>query len=133
MTIYDGEMKPYSVKVSGVFNIYAGREMLMSKKAFASVFGYVPEKNSFLVNCNGAYSEELIGEIKTVKGVGEITDSIQLHETFLSYAAMLDLIAVILTVIAGLMAYFILLNLVNMYFNQKKKELTHLLDVHIFL
>ena len=62
--------------------------------------------------------------LEGIPGFSELEEVAQLRATYQSYASVLNLIAGVLTAIAGVMAYFILLNLASMYVNQKKRELT---------
>jgi ABC-type lipoprotein release transport system permease subunit len=124
ITFYDAAMRPYPVRIAGIFNIHAGREMVMSAKAYETVFGEDQKTTSMLVRYAGDGGAELWKRIGEIRGVVTVTDSAELRETYQSYAGVLDLIAAVLTGIAGMMAYFILLNLANMYINNKKRELT---------
>ena len=124
LTLYDSGMNAHTASVAGIFSMYMGREMLMSEAAYAAVFGEEVEKNSFFVNYNGADPEALLAKVKDIPGTDEITEIAKLRETYESYAGILNLISLMMTGIAAMMAYFILLNLANMYVNQKKRELT---------
>ncbi len=124
ITIYDSGMKPYTVPVAGVFRLYAGQEMILSAVQYERIFGAKPEDNAFFVHLNGADPETLKTAVQGIEGVEEIVDIAETRALYQSFASVLNLIALMMVCIAGLMAYFILLNLVNMYINQKKRELT---------
>lgn len=124
MILYDAAMKPYPAKVAGVFDCYIGREMILSEAAYARIFGREPEKNAFLILLRGADAQTLCAQLRKIPGVGTVTDNAELRSTYQEFVGVLDVVAVVLTVMAGVMALFILLNLANMYINQKKREMT---------
>ena len=124
ITFYDSKMKPCELPVAGVFRIYAGQEMILAADQYEAFFGYRPENNAFFLRLNGADISPLKEAILAVDGVEEITEVAETRAMYQSLASVLNLIALMFVGIAGMMAYFILLNLVNMYINQKKRELT---------
>ena len=124
ITLYSASMKPYLVPVAGVFEIFGGRYMIMSSENYARYFGSEPEVNAFFVNYNGADAEALKTQIDGIEGVKSQDVIAEQLKVYQSYTKVLDFIAVLFIVIAGTMAYFILLNLISMYINQKKRELT---------
>ncbi len=124
VTLYDDVMNPYPARVAGVYNEYAGREMVLSSAYYTAVFGAAPENNAFLLHWGSADPSLLRTRVAAIPGVDAFEEVAQRRETYQSYASVLNLIAGVLTLIAALMAYFILLNLASMYVNQKKRELT---------
>ena len=124
ITLYNESMKPYLVPVAGVFEIYGGRYMIMSTENFKKYFDADPVFNAFFVIYNGADGAALREQIGQVEGVKSQDVIEQTVATYKSYASVLTFIAILFIIIAGTMAYFILLNLVSMYINQKKRELT---------
>lgn len=123
ITLYNGKMDPFDVKVAGVFRIYAGKDMILSEKTYESLFGQKAEYNS-VVAFYGDADASLPDEARKINGVEEVVEMTETHEWFMKQAAVMNLLSVIMIVIAGLMAYFILLNLTSMYIQQKKRELT---------
>ncbi len=117
-------MNPYPARVAGIFNEYAGREMILSPAYYAAVFGASPENNAFLVHWRGADPAALREQLGGIEGFEAMSEAAVLRATYQSFAGVLNLIAGVLTLVAALMAYFILLNLASMYVNQKKRELT---------
>ncbi|MCR4645655.1 MAG: hypothetical protein K5695_09645 [Oscillospiraceae bacterium] len=124
ITLYDSAMNPYTTHITGIFNIHAGRQMMISEESYRELFGKAPENNAFLVIGGDADLNSLQEQIKDMEGIDELADIQALREMYQSFAKVLDLIALMFIGIAGMMAYFILLNIVNMYVNQKKPELT---------
>ncbi|MBP0972455.1 MAG: FtsX-like permease family protein, partial [Oscillospiraceae bacterium] len=124
ITLYDDAMNPYTTHVAGIFNIFAGRQMVLSRESYHEIFGEAATDNAFLIICDAADAKSLCEQIRAIDGVDAVSDINELRATYQSFASVLDLIALLFIAIAGLMAYFILLNSVNMYVNQKKPELT---------
>jgi len=124
ITLFDGGMEPRDVSIAGIFRIYVGREMVLSGEQYEAVFGHAPEYNMVYLRLNGADAAALKESALLVDGVEKVVDVADTREVYQGYASVLNLLALMFVVIAGLMAFFILLNLVNMYINQKKRELT---------
>lgn len=124
ITLYDSVMNPYQVAVSGIFSIRFGPYAIMDRKAYQNTYGTEPENNAYLVLLNGADAKKVSDGLSGIKGIMEVADTQERYEETKNLAAVLVYLAILFIAIAGMMAYFILLNLVNMYINQKKKELT---------
>ena len=123
ITLYDSAMNPHPVKVDGVYRIYAGYYSLMDVDGYINLFGEEPVNNAFLINLNGADPDKIASRLSGVDGFVSVTDTQTRFQEFKSLASVLDYLSFLFVGIAGMMAYFILLNLVNMYINQKKREL----------
>ena len=124
VTFYDSNMNPHQVKVCGIYRNYIGLYAFMSRETYTSVFGKEPVNNTYLVKSNGKDLTELSDKVSKVNGFTKISEISKQYDTIMAMTTPLNMISLILIGIAGLMALFILLNLVNMYVNQKKKELT---------
>jgi len=134
ITLYDGTMKPYEVKTAGVFMSYIARFLVISEKGYRRVFGEKPVYNELLIRAggsgaaggfgSGASFENLKTRLEKIEGVRSFIRSEDRKSNFESYIGIADGIVILLTVMSFVMAYFILLNLVSMLVNQKKKELT---------
>ena len=123
VTIYNSNMDPYETKVSGIFEYYLGKIMFISKEAYMELFGEAAVSNAFLTN--GDYpQEELRSQLSEIKGFESFESTESTKTRFIDSTAPLQSINMLLILAAGMMAYFVLLNLINMYLNQKKKELT---------
>ena len=124
VTIYDSNMNPHQVKICGIYRNYVGLYAFMSRETYEKVFGKEPVNNAYLVKSNGTDLTGLTEKVSKVNGFTKISDIGELYDSIMAMTTPLNMISLILIGIAGLMALFILLNLVNMYVNQKKKELT---------
>lgn len=124
VTLFDGRMDPHPAVVSGAFTMYAGKDFVLSLPVYEKLFGSAPEYNAVFAYYGGADSAALKEAASKIDGVVSITDMLETKDTYMSQASVMNLLAIVMIVIAGLMAYFILLNLTNMYIQQKKRELT---------
>lgn len=123
ISLFDNSMNEYKAQISGIYNLYMGRQMLMSREAYKEVFEVEAKNNKFYVKTNDADKEALIEQIKNIEGIEKIKVVEEDRDYYLSNTEVLNFLALLMTGMAGMMAYFILLNNVNMYVNQKKKEL----------
>ncbi|MBQ4427934.1 MAG: FtsX-like permease family protein [Oscillospiraceae bacterium] len=122
VTMYDDGMKPFEAKVVKTYDNYIGTEMLMSEESYKAVFGEYAKKNAYFIK--GENVAQLGEKLKNIAGFVSFTDVGAVRDGYERMASVLNVVAVLLTVVAGAMAYFILLNLINMYISQKKRELT---------
>ncbi len=125
ISIFNDNMDYVEVRVLGIYENYLGLQMIMSSEAYRESFGTVPNNNKFMF---GEITEKqrakLEEKLKDIDGFENISSSASVKEKFESYTAPLNIITVVMIFLSGVMAYFILFNLVNMYINQKKRELT---------
>ncbi len=125
ITIFNDNMDSVEVRVLGIYENYLGLNMIMSKDAYRESFGTVPANNRFMF---GEISEKQLAKLEeklqSIDGYESITPTKSLSNLFEEYTKPLSLITVIMVFLSGMMAYFILFNLVNLYINQKKRELT---------
>lgn len=123
MVFLDTSMNEYTIKAAGIFDIYMNNHMIISREAYLSAFGKEPINNTVFVHLNNADRSSLKEQLGNVDGIEKIITIEEEKDVYKSYASLLDFVTLLLTIMAGMMAYFILLNNVNMYVNQKKKEL----------
>ena len=124
ITIYNSQMKPFHITVAGVYDNHIGRYMFMTEETYKETFETESVNNAFLVKLNGADAKTVENSVSAVKGFAKISDIAQLRESYKKISSVLDSVSLICIVMSAMMAYFILLNLVSMFLNQKKRELT---------
>ena len=124
ISLYDDTMTQFVAEVTGIYNTYRGRVFYLSDKAYHEIFSENAVPNCFFVKLNGKGSSDLIAAVHHTKGYLTITDIetelMQLEEV----SSAMGVLVIIMIVIAGLMAFFILMNLSGSYMIHKKKELT---------
>ena len=123
MTVYDTDMTPRKVKVSGIYDNYMGRNIYMSKEVYKAVFGKEAENNKLMLKTDKTRAE-LENIVSKIPGFSSIKSKAEEKTQYSSIVGTLNLITAVLIVSAGLLAFFVLLNLINMYLNRKKRELT---------
>ena len=123
LTIYDHSMDPYDIPVSDDFACYIGRYLVMSDVGYQKAFGEAPVYNEYQIRLDTEAAESIRAELEAIPGVQSFIHSDERRSNFDSMIGIARAIVILLTVMAFVMAYFILLNLVNMYVNQKKREL----------
>ena len=119
LILYNSKMEPFTVKIAGTFRYYLGRCMLLSDQAYTQIFGEKPVHNRFWIQGEQALPDALT----SVRGyLGENSMDLVRNDAQ-DYLSSSIRISFMLIGIAGLMALFIILDLVNMYVMKKKREL----------
>ena len=124
ITLYDSAMNPNHVTVTGVFRNYIGLYTIMSEEEYTALFEHEPVHNAFLIKLNGVNGSVLTDSVKGIHGYKEMSSTSERRNNSMALVSVLDVISLMFIVIAAMMDYFVLLNLVNMYINQKTRELT---------
>ena len=123
ITVFDRVMKPYLARTSGAFSCYIARFFVMSKDGYRRLFGEEAVPNQYLIRISSTDAESITDAMLKIHGVRTFYPSLDRKANFESYVAISAAILVLLTVMSFVMAFFILLNLVNMFISQKKREL----------
>ena len=124
ITFFTEYMKSFDVPVNGSYVTYIDRFFVCTDKTFMDYFGTKTPFNTYLIYMNGNDPESLKSRLKEIDGFGGLQNFDSVKEQYMSYVRAFDFVMMILTVIAGMMVFFILNNLVNMYVNQKRKEIS---------
>ncbi|MBQ9424829.1 MAG: hypothetical protein IJU42_02690 [Erysipelotrichaceae bacterium] len=124
ITIFSGNTEPFDVKVNDIFMLYTARFLIMSDEAYREVFDDAPNYNVYQIRIDEKKAEEIRSQMESLEGVDKYYHSFDRKYMLDSFVATSRLSVILLTVMAFIMAYFILLNLVNLFVNQKKRELT---------
>ncbi|MBR1739040.1 MAG: ABC transporter permease [Ruminococcus sp.] len=123
ITLYDSNAKEHKAKVAGVFDNYIGRTMFMSGSYYEELFGTPVRNSQFFVKLNGADAKEVKNEVSEVEGYKSFGRSDSAKDFFKSVSVILNAVIAGMIFMAAMMASVVLLNLTNMYLNQKKREL----------
>ena len=123
-TVYDNGMDLMKVKISGVFDNHIGHVLAFSPAAYRQVFGTELAKNCFLVKTGDMSLTELKSLASSLPGFVTMKDAAAEKTRFNELSSMVSLVIVAMLLIAGLMAYFIILNLSKTYIQEKTRELT---------
>lgn len=124
ISVLDGTGKFRDVTISGIFNNYAGKNAFMSLEFAKSLFGDSCRVNSYAVKLGESGEETLLAALEGEESFDGISDSADLRERVVQISDSASIVIVVMIVMAGIMAAVVLLNLVRMQINQKKRELT---------
>ena len=124
LTLYDNSMQQQETEVAGIFNAYCERLFFLSNEAYREIFTKRPVPNSFYVKLNGRDISELTKAVRDTEGFLTVSDSTIKRSQLEATSAALNVLIIVMIVIAGLMAFFILVNLSGSYMIHKQKELT---------
>ena len=112
------------VTISGIYNNYAGRDIFMSEEYGKKIFGDLVKTNCYTVNCTPEQSARLASILKEDDAVTDIKSKDELKGIFQVASDTMNEMIYVMIILAGIMAAVVLLNLVKMQINQKKRELT---------
>ena len=124
ITLYDGGNTAHEAKVSGTFENHAGIVAVCSREYAEQCFGAQVPVNTLLILDEVKDPDALRGKLSGTDGFVSLSSSRKQQEMFDTMSLMLNLVIVLLTGLALMIAAFILLNLVSTYVSQKKNELT---------
>ncbi len=124
LLILDEEGVYHDTVVSGIYNNYAGRCVFMSESTAKRLFEGTYAGNSFIVRKNGASLEALFNNAESVDGFLRFRYSNEERAKYQAVADALNTVILVMILMAAIMAAVVLLNLVRIQINQKKRELT---------
>ena len=124
VSILDARGVYRDVTVSEIYGNYAGKSIFLSSEYAESVFANTYRNNAYLVKNGSLSSAQLTKKLVGVKGFASLTDSCELREKYKTVIESLDKVVLLMIVMAAIMAAVVLLNLIKMQINQKKRELT---------
>ena len=114
----------HTAVISGIVKNYIGRYVVLTKTYYESVMDDSYDYNAFFIRSeNDNLIDNLLTDLEETSGYESYSPSSELVDTFRNLMIVLNMIVVLLTVLSGVMALFVLLNLANMYLLSKKPEL----------
>lgn len=125
MTFVNSIGESYAMEIAGFFDCHLTHEqIIMNAATFRKVFGSSVEPNALLISSGGRTKSELDGMLRGTEGFAAVYDyyntSVITFDSFGSVAQALRALYVVLSVV---MAVLVLLNLLVMFVEEKKKEL----------
>ena len=124
LLVYGSDMHSHPARVAEIFDVNLGQYLLISKESYKEIYGKDCSENAFLVKTNGADQKNLTDDLNDNEKIMGVKATETQRKSIENITSMTNYLALIMVFLAGLMSYFILLNLVNMNINQKKRELT---------
>lgn len=119
----EGILKTFIVK--GISINYIQNYIYMSEKLYSSAFNEEIEYNLIAVNNTGDASKlvKLSDEYRDVNSVNDFTESVKTFEDMIN---ALDLIIIIIILVAGALAFVVLINLTNVNISERIREIATL-------
>ncbi len=124
LTIFDEKMHTHEVSVAGVYNNHFLHIVFLTPAAYEEVFGSAVQRNGMFVQLNGTDFSTFSSSVQDVDGVLSVTSAEDGRKQIEKSSGAMNGVVVLMIVCAGLMAYFIQVNLTESYMIHKKKELT---------
>ncbi len=124
INFYDSGFYPHEGVVAGIFDNYFGRMIFVSPEAYHEIFGTTAANNCYYVKLNGCEVSALNTAVRNTEGFLNLSDAAASRTQIENTAKALNALIIVMIVMAGLMAFFILFNLSGSYMIHKKKELT---------
>ena len=133
ITVMDGTGVCRDIPVAGVYKCYAGRTIYMSSQYAGEVFGTGAAANTLAVRFadrgespqdTEARKEELKEKLSGISGFLGYTGVEEMRARYETTVRMMNIVIAATTVMAAIMAAVVLLNLVRIQMNQKKREMT---------
>ena len=121
---YSPSLEPKEIPVTGVFTNHFGHLLFFTPAGYQAVFGSAAEDNCFLVRLDSMPLDQLEQEVRGVAGFDHLRDAAAERERFNSFSSILNMVIILLLGLAGVMAYFIVMNLSVTYIQKKTRELT---------
>ena len=129
ITIRDEEKGDLKVKIKAVCENYMGHYLYMTADAYEAVYNEKPEYNAvFYKTVSGTTKEaQSVGEdILQLPGALSVSYTTDLKQQVDDMLGALDIVIVVLTISAGMLAFVLLYNLNNINITERKRELATL-------
>jgi ABC-type antimicrobial peptide transport system permease subunit len=124
LSTYDADLMGHSLPIAGVFQNHFGNLLFFTPVSYEMIFESKSEQNCFLIRMDSTRLEELEAKAEGIPGFRQVKDAAADRERFTSFSAIVNLAVLMLLGLAGVMAYFIVMNLSVTYIHRKTKELT---------
>lgn len=129
ITIRDEDKGNMKVKIGAVCENYMGHYLYMTAEAYESVYNEKPEYNAVFYKTVSRTTKEAqsVGEdILQLPGALSVSYTTDLKQQVDDMLGALDIVIVVLTISAGMLAFVVLYNLNNINITERKRELATL-------
>lgn len=129
ITIRDEEKGNMEVKVGAVCENYMGHYLYMTADVYESVYGEEPDYNAVFYKTVSRTTKEAqsVGEdVLRLPGALSVSYTTDLKQQVDDMLGALDIVIVVLTISAGMLAFVVLYNLNNINITERKRELATL-------
>lgn len=111
------------VTVTGIYNAYSGRMMFMSTECAKKIFGDNFKMNAYLVKYSDGALDNIKANLAKEDDFIELTTRTELMQKSKTAAKTMNIVVYVMIVMSAIMAGVVLLNLVRIQVNQKRREL----------
>ena len=118
--------RTYEFKIRGIVDMYVGQYVFVNDRYYKEVTGSEPDKNYFIANLNieGDKEQQAFGSEMIEKyGIKSISYYNSISSDFNDTISSLSIITVILIISAGLLAFVVLYNLINVNLSERIREI----------
>ena len=99
-------------------------KVFMDKETYKNCFGEETKNNSFIINTKGKDVERLKEKLNTVEGFKAYSDYYEItSKSYQAFASISKAMVGVYTVLSVAMVFLVLLNLLMLFINEKKREL----------
>ena len=124
LAAYAAGLEAHEIPISGVFISHFGNTLFFTPDCYEKVFGTPAQQNCFLVRTDGMRLDELEARVQDIDGFRNLKDAATDRARLDRMSSVLNAMIFMLLGLAGVMAYFIVMNLSVTYIHQKTRELT---------
>ena len=114
----------HDVQISGIYSNYAGRNVYMSDTFAKELFGTAYRVNSYAVRYDAGKADTLRTELLKDESFVSLLTKDEIMQQVVLASKTMDTVILVFIAMAAIMAAVVLLNLVRIQINQKKRELT---------
>lgn len=117
--------KSYTIKVSGISEMYAGHYIFMNDDYYAKVWGKTPAANAYMVKISDKSDvSEVTAKFMAADGVQAVAHNLNVIEQVRGVSKSLTTVMFVLTEISLLLAVVILYNLTNINIAERIREIS---------
>ena len=124
ISILSPQGKYIDVPVAGVYNNYFGLTLYLSEDYAREIFGDSCQVNAYALKLSAAGETPLRDALAEEKSFVQLTTKPELAERVEITSRTMNIVIIVMIVMSAILAAVVLLNLVKMQINQKKRELT---------
>ena len=124
VSLLDEEGVYHDAPIAGIYNSYASRTVFLSRDYARELFGERAEGNAFALRLEDTDDTAMEKALSEGPGFLQYDNAEMEKKRDRETARAMDTVIMVMVVMAGIMAAVVLLNLLRIQINQKKRELT---------
>ncbi|MCM1417030.1 MAG: FtsX-like permease family protein, partial [bacterium] len=121
VTLTDDSLHQITVRVTGIFDNYIGNYLFVSEDTMRRLCGEAPENTAYVrFDPNAAFR---LAELQGDADVSYVALNADMKETIETSFASLDIVVVLIILCAGMLAFIVLFNLININIGERIREI----------